>query len=97
MDIKKLLNSKENQRKKSDSKIDPEHFINLRKAEIARIIEQTYDLEGNLLPQKTQEEILADAKNQKKALIKNLIYIAIIVFVIVLLILGAYAISKFAG
>ncbi|UUM19707.1 MULTISPECIES: hypothetical protein [unclassified Mycoplasma] len=97
MDIKIFLKNKEKPAQKSDSKLDPEHLINLRKAEIARIIAQTYDSSGNLLPEKSPEELLAQAKARKRALVMNLIYISIIVLVITLLFLGAYAISIFAG
>ncbi|VEU76178.1 hypothetical protein [Mycoplasmopsis columboralis] len=97
MDIKKLLKTTKDDKKNSESKLDPEHLINLRKQEINRIIAASYDDQGQVLPEKTHEQLLQEAKDKKRRFWLNIIYIGVILLTITLLLLVSYAIGKFAS
>lgn len=96
MPLKDLLNSEKlhKKEKQNDHDRDPEYFVNLRKKEIQRIIEATYDSDHEIKPQPSPEQIRINKQRDKKALYLNILYIILTVIVIVGLIFGAYFIGS---
>ncbi|WP_036464528.1 hypothetical protein [Mycoplasmopsis sturni] len=94
MPLKDLLNSEKLHKKEKQEDRDPEYLVNLRKLEIQRIIEATYDSDHKIKPELTPEEIQNNKQKEKKLLYLNIFYIILTIIFIIALILGAYFIGS---
>ncbi|WP_025755332.1 hypothetical protein [Mycoplasmopsis cricetuli] len=81
----------------TETSLPSDYFVELRKKEIARIIENTYTSDGKIKPELTLKEIQDKQLKNKKEFYWKLAYIALVVGLIILLILAAYLIGEAAA